>query len=230
MARVRIRRRDIDDERLPNVCIVCGSETTSTVEKKFVVVPDWAGVVGLLVLCVGNLLGIIVYIVVLESVKQRVRIGVPVCERHRSYFRSRTILRVFLTALCFIVPAVAIVGAIAFADEREAPMVAILSSIVSFAITLIVVAVILSTMHNSSVRAKEIDDRYVTLVNVADGFERALPAGRRRDDDDWDEDPPRRIIRPLEDTPPERRESFRERPESADPRQRRPRGDDDFDQ
>src|SRR5207249_2466369 len=106
MARVRIRRRDIEDERLPQICMVCGDDATSTVEKRFVITPEWAGVVGLLVLCLGNLPGIIVYVIVLESLKERIGINVPICERHRGYFTKRTIIRAILTALCFIVPAI----------------------------------------------------------------------------------------------------------------------------
>jgi hypothetical protein len=227
MARVRIRRRDIEAERLPHVCMVCGDDATTTVQKTFAVTPAWAGVVGLLVLCVGNLLGIIIYMIVLESVKQRISIGVPVCERHRGYFSKRAIFRAILTALCFIVPAVVVVAAIIFADEREAPMVAILSGILSFAVTLIVVAVIVSTIHNGSIRAEEIDDRSVTLVKVAEGFDHAASERREYDDDSDEGIRPRRIIRSSEDVSPERRESFRERPDEEDRPRRRRQADED---
>jgi hypothetical protein len=228
MARVRIRLRDSEDERLPKTCLVCGDDATAIIDKKFVLTPEWAGVVGLLVLCVGNLLGIIVYIIVLESLKKRITIGVPVCERHRGYFTKRAIVRAFLTALCFIVPAIALVAALTLADERDAAMVAILSGIVSFAVTLILVAVILSTMHNAGVRAKEIDERSVTLVNVAESFARALSESRRLDNDFDDDDRPRRMVRPPEEPPPGRRESYRDRREPDDPRQRRRSGDDEI--
>ena len=232
MARVRLRRRDIAADRLPRVCMVCGKDGTTSVRKSFAVTPSWAVPVGLVVILLGQIPGIIIFWIVLEAVKQRVPVDVPMCDRHRGYFMRRTIWKTILTLPCFVVPVVVVATALIVTDERDAPMVAILSGILSFVVTVIVVALTLSTIHNAGIRTKEIDDRYVTLNGVHEKFEQTVSGPR----DDWDDDDdrPRRRRPPRADAiedvlpaepPPDHRESYRDRREPDDPRYRRRRGE-----
>ena len=231
MARVRIRCRDIHADRLPNVCIVCGGEGPTRIRKKFVVAPQWAGIVGVVAFLFGNLLGLIIYIIVIENVKKRISARLPVCNRHRGYFRKRAIWKAFLTSLIFIIPVAVVVALGVVVDDPDKPTVLILSGIVSFVSALIPIAIIVSIIHNSGICAKDLDDRVLTLSGVHENFASALHEPRDGWDDDFDREVrPRHDRREARDLPPERREGIRERPDDNErPRRRRTRADDDLD-
>ena len=172
MARLRLRDTETRAKHLPQVCMACGAPSTDRIKKNFSWYPPWIG----LLIFVGGIPLIVILAIVLSK---RMTVDVPVCDRHRHYFRNRTLLAL----LAFIVPFVigtAIFGITsAVADNGDAGAVFGLGCM-AFVVLLIAAIIMLAVIQGHTIKPKEITDRSITLVKVHDGFVEAWEELRNR--------------------------------------------------
>jgi hypothetical protein len=160
MAEIRLGRAEVEKGRLPKVCMVCGSRASVKRKKSFSWYPSWAGLVG------GFILAMIM--------SKRMTINAPLCRQHRNHWLVRTLLislgfvGVFvLTGFLLFVAAVKS-GANGGSDK---PLLAVLA----FGGILLVAWLIMTiVLQHTAIRAKEITDNSMTLINVNKSFLSAL--------------------------------------------------------
>jgi hypothetical protein len=243
MAALYLHRRDTDRDYLPEVCMACGQPSCAHIRKNFSWCPPWVGIT--------ILAGLLPYLIIALILTKRMTVDVPVCERHRGYWWKRYLL-MFLPF--FLIAGVGIAVGVAFSTPgRDDPSGLICFATFAVGVVWLIVAAIMQTRM---IRPTEITDRTIRLKNVHADFVAQFDALRRsRRDDDWDEDGEEyeeRLRRRQQRRAEERTgasdgpsDAFRARPEDitdrsppardrdtrdtyrADPREERPRREDD---
>jgi rRNA maturation protein Nop10 len=196
MSSIRLGRYEIGKYGLPDVCARCGEEAVAAPEKRFSWSPPW---LALLILLGG--LGLVLYIILAASLTKRMTVPLPLCERHRTYWRNR---RIFIWGG---LAAVVLLGILAIAlgvmlDDKgitdDGALIAGLGTAGVFLIWLISAAVV----QSKSIRPSEISDLSITLTNLSGEFVEAVNEDRRgddREDEDDDDDRPRARRREKDD-------------------------------
>jgi hypothetical protein len=175
VAKLTFRRRDIDEPgKLPNVCCVCGEETTLYKSKKFSWAPSW---VFILILA-----GLLIWVIVALILTKSMTAYLPVCAKHRGHWFRRGAMQLLILLL--------FVGVFIFGVATTGPAGAAgndLSNVlcgvglVGFMVCLLWAAI----AQNGAVRPKEITDREMTLVNLSPVFVEATEM-------QWDDEDARR--------------------------------------
>ncbi|MFL5340643.1 MAG: hypothetical protein ACJ8F7_10875 [Gemmataceae bacterium] len=177
MADIELRNSDTDADRLPEVCMACGGPSITHIRKTFSWYPPWVGIT--------ILAGVLPFAIIAMVLTKRMRVEVPVCERHRGYWWKRYMLM----WIPLLVLALFGIGAMIAASNAGK----VIGDWVGFAcvgsaglglIWLITAAVIQSMM----IRPREITDRTITLRNVSVGFADAFADFRRASRRDFDRD------------------------------------------
>ena len=191
MATIRLTRREVEDELLPELCLKCGSTTTTHKSKTFSWHPPWIGV--LILAC------LLPYAIVAAIMTKRMTVVAPLCDQHRSHWLWRTLF-LFLGLVFFVI--LAFVGILLLslnnqpgAQQSDLAGLVCGASALSGLIWLIAAAIIQSI----AIKPSEITDRSITLTNVSPKFKDALDDDRAREREEEDERPPRRRARPQDD-------------------------------
>jgi hypothetical protein len=225
MAQVWLDDRLCKRGDLPDVCMKCGAPTPDRVKKQFAYMPPWSYVVLLF-----GVLGIIIFLVLVATLRKSVNAQVPLCREHRNHWLSRTLLVVFslIGGIGLIVLVVVAMNSLQGGGVRDVLPLLIIAIIVSWLILAIVVSV-------TSIRCVEINDRQgVKLQGVCQEFVDAYrdeydydrPSRLDRDAlDRWDEPRP---SRPARDERSDDRRYRREDEEDDRRRERRDRYSDDY--
>lgn len=217
MSSIRLRARETSADELPMVCMACGRRAKSHIDKTFSWHPDWVNLT--------LFLGAVPYVIFAITMRQYMAVEVPVCNRHQSYFQNRTIWIAVLTAATFLIGLLAFLLLLAVGGGDAAG--ALVGGMACFGISVLPAIGGIAYIQTTTIRAREITERSITLVRVHDEFVDAIEelregsprkASRSRrqsdDDDDFDD-----VEEPAPEPPRDRRESYRER---RDP-ERRPR-------
>ena len=175
MATVRLERDEVDNDSLPDVCMVCGAEATLRKRKSFSWHPPW---VILLIL-----ISLWPYIIVALILTKRMTVRAPLCEQHKNHWAWRTafILGGFLVFLLLGVVSVMVLSNQANqggADEAIGGLLCF-GTVISGLVWLIAAAII----HSLGIRPTEITDRTITLVHVSPAFVEALEMVRAEQED-----------------------------------------------
>jgi hypothetical protein len=83
MATVEIDRQELEDFRLPLVCMRCGGAADGYKSKLFSWSPPW--------ISLFLLLGVLPFLILIAALTRRVRIEVPLCEAHRGHWIGRAL-------------------------------------------------------------------------------------------------------------------------------------------
>lgn len=207
MATVLLTRRQCRDDDLPRLCAKCGEETDNQVDRRFVWCPSWVFVF----IFVGGLLPLLIAYLL---ARKKMRVRLPVCERHAGDW-ARMSLFGWLSVLGSIV---LFVTGLAM-DSEPGNVLAIVGG-VGFVGSLIAVAV----WSTFLVRPTEINEDGILLTGVDKGFAAEVKELRRggREDDEYDDDRPRRKGYDEYDDRP-RRPARRDRYDDEDDDRRRDR-------
>jgi uncharacterized membrane protein YkvI len=147
-----VYRDEADGEDFPRLCMRCGEPADCDVKQTFAWMPSWVNV------CI--LLGLLPWLVVMSLTRKTMRVVVPMCERHAGHWRVRR-LYVGLGLLFWLA---VLVGLCAVGDELpEDILFPLIGVSLLGALVWLVVGVILS---NRAIKASEIRDRRMDLVNV----------------------------------------------------------------
>jgi hypothetical protein len=175
MAKVTLDFRDLDDYRLPDVCMQCGAPAEERKSKLY----SWFHP-ALYLLIFGAMPGLILLVVLSNVLAKRRRVERPLCPAHINQWPWRT-----LTTL----GGLAVVGLVGFAAffvlatysqvGRPNPLGGVLcaGTLVLLLVWLVVVAVIQFT----AIRPTVITDESITLMNVAKEFVFAYENETERD-------------------------------------------------
>ncbi len=189
MAEVRVNLDDADG-RLPDVCMCCGEEATTTTTKNMSWCPPWVGVL--------VLVAVPVYLVVMLIMTKRAKVQVPLCEDHKGHWFNRHLIVWGSFALVALLGLAIFIMMMALPREhtdRIGPF-ACIGGLVLFIAWLVVLIVCQST----AIRPKEITDDDITLQGVSEAFVDAVEDAYRerrarrkkkrleRHDDDEEED------------------------------------------
>jgi hypothetical protein len=178
MAQIRLGRFEAEDRDLPAVCMCCGAPATVVKSKSFKWTPRTPPLRGAL-----NLVGLWPYFSVASAQTKRMRVRIPLCEKHRNHWVWRAWLlhggRAVLGGL--VVLYVAILIAVSQLGLNPSPALGsylcpgLLSAGVIYVVAMLVV-------QTEAIRPTEITDRSITLINVSKRFVQAVddfdqPAG-----------------------------------------------------
>lgn len=81
---VTLTRQQIDENRLPDVCMVCGKQTKRRLSKEFDHTPEWAGLILVVLFIVFFPAGIVMAVMV----NKKVRMNCPVCVKHTRHWSN----------------------------------------------------------------------------------------------------------------------------------------------
>jgi hypothetical protein len=171
---------------LPWVCMCCGNEAQVEKPKKFRWYPPWVFFFLLL-----GLIGLLVYIIVSNSLTKVRSIRAPLCFAHANHWLWRTAAAWGSFLLVLVLIAGTVTAAVALERQRPRPG---MEGFVCVIIPLLLVAwlIFLLIMRLTAIRATEITDRSITLTNVAGRFVDAVEESRHQREREDDRPLPRR--------------------------------------
>jgi hypothetical protein len=186
-------------KKLPCVCVVCGQDAHEFPEKTFTRSPGW-----LVLLILFGLLGIILWIILTQNLKQTAKAFLPLCDEHLKYWRTRS----FFSTLFVVIAlgcAFAGVTAVVLGTALQAPggpdfeslgLYGMLAGAAGFVFFLIVSA----TYNSLGIQPQSIDQYSLTLTKIDPTFIEEVREQRRKnkqnvktgeplddDDDDYDD-------------------------------------------
>jgi hypothetical protein len=185
MAQLRLGRHELEEDWLPPLCMRCGEPAALTKRKTFSWYPTW---VYLLIL-----VHLLVFLIVALILTKRMTVPVPLCDRHRHQFLWPVLLGVaaLLLLLGTIFGGIALVAALDDVLDRDAKDVFFPIWFIGGFGLFLVVLIVACVVQYRTIRAIEITDRVITLMNVAPRFRDAVLAADRPDEE-YDRPRPRR--------------------------------------
>jgi NhaP-type Na+/H+ or K+/H+ antiporter len=187
VATIRITRYEVEQNRLPPVCMITGEPTQETKRHKFRWTPPWVNV--LLLACV--IPGLIAAMIL----RKQMTINIPVAERKRYHWLWRQLFSSFGVIGCIMLVVIGIVLSDRPNRQNQNFDLGLLTASAA-GIGLLFVLIVSVILQYTSVRPKEITDQDITLVGVHEHFVEAMEEERDREsefDDDEQRKPARRV-------------------------------------
>jgi hypothetical protein len=165
MAKVRLGRNEIEEERLPMACMCCGAKAESTVTRKFSWYPPWIVILLFFGLCP--------FVIVALILTKRMTVGVPLCHLHKNHWSWRN----WLSVLTFLGLVGLGGGATFLSAQMQAPGGQnYIGAIACGGVVVLGVAwfVMVAIVQLTAIGATEITDRSITLKGVSESFVNTL--------------------------------------------------------
>ena len=160
---ITLTKQQVENDEIPNVCMVCGESTEIRVNRTFQWAPDWAGMLTM----AGGIPGFIA----LATTTREFRIACPVCSRHRDHW-SR--FGWVCGAGWLVVLLIAATGCLAgWALDTDRLVLRIAGASVCGGVALAVWIVIMVRMGTTRVRAAKITKDSIRFERVSQAFARA---------------------------------------------------------
>ena len=208
MADIRLGRYEIEHYDPPPVCVRCGARSVVCKDHRFQWSPPWVYVL--------LLLGVIPYAIAAGATQKRMTVPMPLCDRHKWHWGGRTAVVLLGLVGIFVV----MFGGIVFANELNAEPPVVFIPVSFLFLAWIVSAVVLAS---TTIRAREITDKSITLMGISPEFIEALNEARRGERDDEEDDRPRRRRRRDEDDKDDEDLPRRRRRDEDEEKEERPR-------
>jgi hypothetical protein len=172
MATVRLGRFEVEQGRLPSVCMACGAPATVRKSKRFAWHPSW---VWLLLFA-----GLLPLIIVAAILTKRMTLLAPFCEQHKRYFFLRNDAMGISLVLLVLLGCGGFLGVNQVADLGGSDW----RGLYVFAVggCLFAWLVFAAVVGQCSIRPTEITDHSITLVNVSEEFVKAVQPTRMAED------------------------------------------------
>lgn len=172
---------------LPNVCMRCGDDATTTRKQTFSWYPPW---VNILILA-----GLLPWALVAMILTKKMRVEAPLCDRHAGHwFRFKLFAWVGLLGMVAVFFAGVVMAANDGPRASDLSAGVMIAGGVGFFVVLIAAAVWQMTL----IRAAEVTDDDICLKGVSQEFREALRE-QRRAERDRDDDRPRRRKRSADE-------------------------------
>jgi hypothetical protein len=166
MATLRISKTDIEGDRLPPVCVVCGAEAGQTKAVNFRWLPGWTSflwVFGLLPVILGYWLA-----------EKKLRVSVPVCGRHHGSWYNR--LKIIWGGIALAVALGCLGAGVESYWNKEVGENILMGAAGLF----LLMGLAAFFFEDSRVSAEEITDASITLRGLSDKFVQAMGHGPKR--------------------------------------------------
>jgi hypothetical protein len=154
VACVDLDDHDITPDGVPALCMKCGEPAAFQLNKKFQWNPGWVYFI--------LLVGVLPFVIVALVMTWRRRVCTPFCDRHRGYWRFRTIF--MLGGVLVILAAVITVGV--SVSERMLTPPLDMAALVAVALLAILWLFSAAIIQSTSIRATEITHERITLAGV----------------------------------------------------------------
>lgn len=163
MARIRVYRPEAGGEQFPRMCMRCGQPAEVDVPQTFAWMPGWVSVLVLLFMVIGCT-GLLIWLVLGLALRKTMRVVSPMCLQHAGHWRVRKLF-VWIGLVVWIVLGVALV---ALSDQipKDAMGPIILGTFVCLLVWFLTAGVLM----NGAIKASEITEKRVDLVNVNKDF------------------------------------------------------------
>ncbi len=171
MARVRLTLEQCGSGSLPDVCMFCGEPAVTRVRHRFSWRDPWVWLLLLAFVFVG------IYVAILQT--KRMFVLMPVCNRHRGYWKRRTRWFDGAVAGVFMIAVIALIAMLLFPIHLMKGELIALAAILS-ATMLGVWAVCWVDWCRVPIRAYEIRVDSINLDGVHPRFSESLETERRR--------------------------------------------------
>jgi hypothetical protein len=229
MAEIRLDLEEANGA-LPDMCACCGEPSAVIKTRNMSWFPPW---VSFLILA-----GWLPYLILVLVLTKRATVQVPLCEQHQGHWFNRYLLT-WVSFLIMLMVAIGMVAAAASLQPRgreEFVGFAALGALLLFILWIVMVIVVWNTV----ICPKEITDHEIVLQGVSEAFVDAVEEGRdhwgrrgrrapREDYEDEDDMPrPRKKAAPSDAIQEERRRRVAE--DDNEPRSRRKRPSDEFEE
>jgi hypothetical protein len=189
MAEIRLHKHEADGG-LPDICMSCGGEATTTVGRDMSWYPPWVNLLILIALPLAMVVAMIM--------TKRARLEAPFCKAHKGHWFKRNLINVGMFFLFGIIGIIGFALGMTFLPQNgpngDLGFLACFFPVAMFLAWLVVLVIV----QNSGIRPVEITDNELVLKGVAPEFVDALEAMERkrrrknrwRDDEDYDDDEP----------------------------------------
>ena len=174
MATVRITRYEVQNNLLPQVCVVTGEPTTDIKRRTFRWTPPWVGI-----LILGGLLP---YLIVAMILRKDITVDVPIVPGKKGHWLWRQLFALFGVLGCIGLVVVGIALSNEPGGRNQGPDIGLYTALAA-GVGLLFVLIVALILQNTSVRPKEITDRDITLAGVHENFVVALEEERDRDEE-----------------------------------------------
>ena len=174
MARVRLGKYEIEQHRLPQVCMRCGAASTYRKVKHFNWFPWW--------ILLLSPFGVLPFLILLAVLTRRMTVPISLCQRHRWHFTWRQWVN-YLLLFAWLAGIVLVVKT--FRDWPETTYSTILT--ITILGGLLIWVILIMVLHLTSIRPAQITDRHIILAGVSEAFIAALDQDRCAGEDDFDD-------------------------------------------
>jgi hypothetical protein len=190
MARIELRRREVDRGRLPKICMICGEAAQTRVRHRFGWHSPW-----LYLLLPAGLLP---YAITAMVASKQMTVDVPVCPRHENYWSQTKKFLFFVGSFFGLCVLWAAWGFLIYLLEDALHVKPGGWICVGFLVAILLWFCSIPILQFIGTRPVEITERSITLTKVSEEFaeaverERETRALRRQREDELDDEPPRR--------------------------------------
>jgi hypothetical protein len=182
MATLRLGRYEVAQYDLPPFCAKCGRKAAVSPDKTFAWSPGWLAFLILL-----GLPGLILYIIVAVVLTKRMTVPLPLCERHRNYWRNRAILVYGGLVAMLVLGVLGFIAAALLHEEGSGDSAFLIAGVGTgglFVVWVFTAAIVVS----GGIRSAEITERSITLSGLSRDFVDEVRLDRRGDEQDDEED------------------------------------------
>lgn len=161
---ITLSKRQVENDALPDVCMVCGQPATCRINKSFSHTPEWVEFL--------YLAGIFPGLIAAHFLTEEMRVSCPFCSRHRNHWRNLY----WLGGVGWLVGGLPLAGigyliGIAIGSGGNAPYIGLG---VGAAVGLIVWLAALIYVKHTRIDAKKVTSSEITLQGVHDCFVKAV--------------------------------------------------------
>ena len=161
---VTLSRRQVEEDTLPRVCIVCGDAATDRIHKTFTYTPNW---VGFLYLC-----GIFPGAIAEKRFGKEMRVACPVCAKHTRHWKN-----VYIAAAAGWLPG-ALLAAVGFlagmlldpGNDSDGQIIGLVAGI---GVGVLIWAGVFFYFESKLIIVKKITNEDITFEKVSHAFARA---------------------------------------------------------
>ncbi|QEL14428.1 DUF2254 domain-containing protein [Limnoglobus roseus] len=163
MATVRLTKDQCQRDELPGLCARCGRPASTHIDRTFAWNPPWVGVF--------LLAGILPGVILLFATQRRLRVRLPMCERHLRHWRSPTTFTWIGLPVCL---GIIVFGLFVLGEIHHGASPVANAGVFTFLAWIAVVGV----WHSRLIRPERIDANGIVLTGVAEEFADAVEAMR----------------------------------------------------
>ena len=189
MAIILLYRDEIAEGRLPPVCMRCGAPAVLAKDHTFTCHPRWVdffllGILAAWICGIAAFVFILVWVIVALATTVRLRVAVPLCQKHKNHWTWR-LGYVYAGTGCFAIVGLTALAYVIIQGQKDNVEVKDLIGFLCVLPAAIGLAWQMSALvvQYGTIKAIEIKDSRITLSRVSPGFRAAMEAADAQEDE-----------------------------------------------